>query len=102
MGYVKLLAGKFAGADRIGATVLVPADDVASVKNESGDVIIKYFGGHEIYFSIDGNGTQADVDAFIEAIDKANGITGSPIFLTLPGSSNDDVYSSAGIVQAWS
>jgi len=100
MGYVKLLAGKEAGADFIGATILVPADDVASVKEDGGDIIIKYFGGHEIFFSIDGNATQADVDAFIGAIDKANGITGSPIPLTLPN--NVDVYSSAGTVQAWS
>jgi len=101
MGYVKLTAGPDSGTEFVGSTILVPADNVASVKDDGGDVIIKYFGGYELYFSLDGTGTQADVDAFIGAIDKANGISGKPVSLTLP-SDPIYLYNGAGIVQAWS
>jgi hypothetical protein len=101
MGYVKLTAGPDSGAEFVGSTILVPADNVASVKDDGGDVIIKYFGGYELYFSLDGSGTQADVDAFIGAIDKANGISGKPVSLTLP-SDPAYLFGGAGIVQAWS
>jgi len=100
MGYVKLTAGPDSGAEFVGSTILVPADNVASVKDDGGDVIIKYFGGYELYFSLDGSGTQADVDAFIGAIDKANGISGKPVSLTL-ADNNQYVYEAAGFIVAW-
>jgi len=100
MGYVKLLTGEQAGAGNIGATVLVPADNVASVKDDGGDIIIRYFSGYELYFSLDGTGTQESVNAFIEAIDKANGISGKPVSLTL-ADNNEYVYEAAGFIVAW-
>ena len=102
MGYVKLLTGKEAGAGNIGATVLVPADNVASVKDDGGDLVIKYFGGYQVYLSLDGTGTQESVDAFIGAIDEANGASGKPISLTLEEGVREYVYISAAAVQAWS
>ena len=52
MGYVKLLTG--IEDTYPGSTVLIPADDVASVKESGGSVVIKYFGGYEVYLSLDG------------------------------------------------
>ena len=97
MGYVKLLTG--IEDTYPGSTVLIPADDVASVKESGGSVVIKYFGGYEVYLSLDGEALPEDAVTIVEAIDKANGNSGKPILATL-GVSAKYVFNNT--VRTWS
>ncbi len=81
MGYVKLLTGS--DDTYPGSTVLIPADNVASVKETGGQIYIKYFNGYEVQLSLDGEGGQEDAVTLIEAINKANGNSGKPFLATL-------------------
>ena len=85
MGYIKLTKG--AGATTAGE-ILIPADNVASVKDDGGDSIIRYFGGYELSIDFDGNATQKDIVAIIEAINEANGASGPAISCTTPQDEN--------------
>jgi hypothetical protein len=97
MGYVKLLTGS--GDAFPGSTVLIPADNVASLKETGGQIFIKYFGGYELLLSLDGEGQQEDAVTLIEAINKANGNSGKPVLATLRDSTAEYVFIPS--VQAW-
>ena len=95
MGYIKLTKG--AGATTAGE-ILVPADNVASVKDDGGESIIKYFGGYELKLDFDGTGTQKDIVAIIEAINEANGASGPAIPCPTPA----DASLLSSTVAVWS
>ena len=85
MGYIKLTKG--ASATTAGS-VLIPADNVASVKNDGGEPIIRYFGGYELAMEYDGTADQTDIVAILEAINEANGASGPVISITTPNSAS--------------
>ena len=85
MGYIKLTKG--AGATTAGE-VLVPADNVASVKDDGGEAVIRYFGGYELVLNFDGVSDQKDIVAIIEAINEANGASGPAIPCPTPADAN--------------
>ena len=74
MGYVKLLKAN-AKFD------LLSADNVASLKLDSGDIIVQYLTGG-IKATINGVGSlvQNDVELIIDAMNKINGASGPGIF----------------------
>ncbi len=85
MGYIKLTKGPNAAT---AGELLVPADNVASVKDDGGEAIIKYFGGYELVLNFDGVSDQKDIVAILEAINKANGISGPAVPCTTPAIAN--------------
>jgi hypothetical protein len=85
MGYIKLIKGPNAAT---AGELLVPADNVASVKDDGGEAIIKYFGGYELVLDFDGVSNQEDIVAILEAINKANGASGPAIPCTTPAIEN--------------
>ena len=94
MGYIKLTKG--ANATTAGS-VLIPADNVASVKEDSGNLLIRYFGGNEVEVKYGGFGDQPDVVAILEAINEANGASGPAISTTTTNIANF----TGTEVQAW-
>ena len=85
MGYIKLTKGPSA---LIAGSVLIPADNVASVKDDGGEPIIRYFGGNELSIKYSGNADQTDIVAILEAINEANGASGPAISITTPNSAS--------------
>tara|TARA_R110000823_G_C15694717_1_gene475772 strand:- start:64 stop:354 length:291 start_codon:yes stop_codon:yes gene_type:complete len=94
MGYIKLTKG--ASATTAGS-LLIPADNVASVKEDSGEVLIRYFGGNEVSMKYSGIADQTDIVAILEAINEANGASGPAISITTPNSAS----LTSTEVQAW-
>tara|TARA_R110001606_G_scaffold14188_1_gene60349 strand:- start:1323 stop:1613 length:291 start_codon:yes stop_codon:yes gene_type:complete len=85
MGYIKLTKGAAAAT---AGKILVPADNVASIKDDGGEAIIKYFGGYELVLDFDGASDQKDIVAILEAINEANGASGPAISCTTPEDEN--------------
>ena len=94
MGYVKITKGSFATT---AGEILVPADNVATVKAGTGELVVQYLGGFEIVIGMDGNAVQEDAVELIKALDLADGISGPAIPVTLP--TNVDLLGTT--VQAW-
>jgi len=95
MGYLKITKGL---AATTAGEILVPADNVATVKLNTGNIEVKYLGGFQTLLDFEGSATQKSVDELVKALDLANGTSGSAIDVTL----TEEIDLVATSVTTWS